>query len=251
MLNSTSTNVLDYEIDRFPSPFDETLPDVDLTNQTDYDDFILNESPAWNSSNTDLNPLLSIFSASSPFSYIIFVLIVYFVLTVFLLSFSLYKQRRSDLDNFYYAENEDEIQLTKRTWAWKQYLIGQIRKGDMEPLLSDRISAESNRLEQIQLNLSTFPSENVWARSNLRTGFNASRTPVKLEKKNKRLNWQVVLTFRSLLVIFLRRRARRLVLTNKVLLWPSEIELRSHSIIWTFSLERRIVSSQRPWFLFR
>ena len=86
------------------------------------------------------------FHFSSPFSYIILILIVYSLLTIILLSFSLYKQRQTEIENFYFGDTEEDIQQAKRSLIWKQLLIGKITKGDMEPLLfqTNSDSTQSN-----------------------------------------------------------------------------------------------------------
>ncbi|CAF2615270.1 unnamed protein product [Rotaria sp. Silwood2] len=65
------------------------------------------------------------------------------------MAYSLYKQRRSEMENFYFGDTDEDIAQEKRYLAWKQLLIGKIKKGDMEPLLSDGIDQ--------QISTSTFP----------------------------------------------------------------------------------------------
>ncbi|CAF1257821.1 unnamed protein product [Rotaria sordida] len=152
-INSTLINrndVHDYYADNFPLPYEDDDANLDLTNQTYYDDYLINNNQTFNLTNFDVLSLSSIFSFSSPFSYIILILIVYAILTVILLSLSLYKQRQVEMENFYYGDTQEEIEKAKRCLVWKQLLIGKITKGDMEPLLidtysnSDGISSESN-----------------------------------------------------------------------------------------------------------
>ena len=129
-------------LDQFPLAYDDR---ESSSNQTFYDDFLfaISNRTASNSSSSSVD-LPSIFSPSSPFAYIIFILIVYLILTFVLLTFSLYKQRQHDLANF---SDDEEIEQSKRTLAWKQLLIGKITKGDMEPLL----------FSTVEDNPSTFP----------------------------------------------------------------------------------------------
>lgn len=144
MINRTSIDgpeVFDYYADRFPLSNDDEDFQIDVSNRTFYDDFIVNETQSWNETTIDIPSLSTIFSFSSPFSYIILILFVYLILTLILLSFSLYKQRQNDVENFYYGETEEEIQQAKRTLEWKQFLIGKISKGDVEPLLLTKTSS--------------------------------------------------------------------------------------------------------------
>src|SRR5438874_2182308 len=132
LLNSTRNNdFYDYS-DNFPLSYEDN--DF-LINRTYYDDYILNNNQTFNLTNSDVLSLSSIFSFSSPFSYIFLILIVYFILTIILLSFSLYKQRQNEIENFYLGDTEEDIEQAKRSLIWKQLLIGKIRKGDMQPLL--------------------------------------------------------------------------------------------------------------------
>lgn len=159
MPNRTIINgpeVLDYYVDRFPLPSEDDDFNLDGSNQTFYDDFIVNETRIWNETNLDVPSFSSIFSFSSPFSYIILILFVYLILTLILLSFSLYKQRQNDVEHFCYGETEEELQQAKRTLAWKQFLIGKISKGDMEPLLSNKDSSIQDQIEN-ESNTATFP----------------------------------------------------------------------------------------------
>ena len=142
-INSTLANRSDdlyYDSDRFPLSYEDHDVNTDLINQTYYDDFLLNENSTLSINNGDLLSLSSIFSLSSPFSYILLILCVYLILTLILLSFSLYKQRQTDIENFYFGDTDEDVQQAKRTVAWKQLLIGKIRKGDMEPLLMQSTS---------------------------------------------------------------------------------------------------------------
>jgi hypothetical protein len=154
LVNSTlrysNNDFYDYS-DNFPLPYE----DEDLNNRTYYDDYLFNNNQTLNLTNSD--DYLSIFSFSSPFSYIFFILIIYLILTIILLSFSLYKQRENEIENFYFGDTEEEIQQTKRYLLWKQLLIGKIRKGDMEPLLIDTYSNGQDS----QSKTATFPLQIV------------------------------------------------------------------------------------------
>ncbi|CAF2322754.1 unnamed protein product [Rotaria sp. Silwood2] len=161
-INSTLINrsdVHDYYADNFPLPYEDDDLNFDITNQTYYDDYIINNNQTFNLTNSDVLSLSSIFSFSSPFSYILLILIVYAILTLILLSLSLYKQRQVEMENFYYGDTQEEIEKAKRCLVWKQLLIEKITKGDMEPLLvepysnSDEINSESKA--------ATFPLEIV------------------------------------------------------------------------------------------
>ncbi|CAF1417770.1 unnamed protein product [Adineta steineri] len=155
IINSTlidRNNDLYYYADNFPLPYEDEEWNIDLTNRTYYEDYILNTNQTYNITNTDVLSLSSIFSFSSPFSYILLILMVYSTLTIILLSLSLYKQRRTEIENFYFGDTEEEIQQAKRALICKQILIEKISKGDMEPLLvsdSDGTDSESKT--------STFP----------------------------------------------------------------------------------------------
>jgi hypothetical protein len=145
MLNSTifnRNNDVYYNSDTFPSSYDED--DFDSSsitlNRSYYDDLLLN----LNKTNS-----FSILSLSSPFTYIILIIIFYFILTIILLIFSLYKQRQTEIENFYFGDTDEDIEQGKRYLAWKKLLIQKIKKGDMEPLLS-------NKNDQ-QINTTTFP----------------------------------------------------------------------------------------------
>jgi hypothetical protein len=156
--NSTLTNHIDdlyYYADSFPLPNDDDEFNIDLTNRTYYDDYALNSNQTFNLTNSNVLSLSSIFSFSSPFSYIILILIVYSLLTLILLSFSLYKQRQTEIENFYFGDNEEDIEQTKRSLIWKQLLIGKITKGDMEPLLFQTHS-DSNQFDS-ESKTATFP----------------------------------------------------------------------------------------------
>ena len=100
-----------------------------LANRSDYNDLL-----------TDFNhkiPKTSFFSLSSPFTYLILIIISYLFLTAILLTFSLYKQRQADIENFYFGDSDEDVERGKRHFAWKQHLIGKICKGDMQPLLDN------------------------------------------------------------------------------------------------------------------
>jgi hypothetical protein len=155
IINSTLINpnndLYDY-LDNFPLPYE----DYDLTNRTFYDDYLLNGNQTFNLTNSDLTSLSSIFTFSSPFSYIFLILIVYLILTIILLSFSLYKQRQTEIENFYFGDTEEDIQQAKRCLVWKQLLIGKITKGDMEPLLVETYSDSTDQID-LEPKTATFP----------------------------------------------------------------------------------------------
>ncbi|CAF0971662.1 unnamed protein product [Rotaria sp. Silwood1] len=137
MLNSTIIHRNDdiyYNVDSFPLSYEEDDFDSSsiLLNRSYYDDILLNLNHTLNKTN-----LSSILSLSSPITYIIFIIISYLILTIILLTFSLYKQRRHEMENFYFGDTDEDIAQEKRYLAWKQLLIRKIKKGDMEPLLSD------------------------------------------------------------------------------------------------------------------
>lgn len=79
----------------------------------------------------------SVSSLSSPFHYLVTILVFYLLLTVVLLSFSLYKQRQTEIENFYFGDTEEEIEQGKRSLILKKFLIDKIDKGDVKPLLSE------------------------------------------------------------------------------------------------------------------
>ncbi len=138
IINSPLINRSDdfyYDGDNFPLSYEDNDWNIDLTNRTYYDDYILNNSQTFNLTNSNVLTFESIFSFSSPFSYIILILIVYSILTLILLSLSLYKQRQTEIENFYFGDTNEEIEQAKRSFIWKQVLIEKITKGDMEPLL--------------------------------------------------------------------------------------------------------------------
>lgn len=160
ILNSTpnSSNNIYYDyIDTFPLSYDNE----EVTNRTYYDEYFLSVNQTFNSTSTDFTLLSSILHFSTPFSYIFLILLVYFVLTIVLLSFSLYKQRQSDIENVYSDEFDDNTDKNERLLRWKQLLINRIDKGDMEPLLKPETPSNSNHEKQSQLISSTFPSEIV------------------------------------------------------------------------------------------
>ncbi|CAF1110940.1 unnamed protein product [Adineta ricciae] len=100
-----------------------------LTNRSYYDDLL-----------TDFNHKIvktSFFSLSSPFIYLLLIIICYLLLTVILLTFSLYKQRQTEVENFYFGDSDEDVERGKRHFAWKQHLIGKMCKGDMQPLLTN------------------------------------------------------------------------------------------------------------------
>ncbi|CAF1340024.1 unnamed protein product [Rotaria magnacalcarata] len=156
--NSTLINradVIYYDTDNYHLPYE----DDDLNNQTFYDEYIIINNQTLNLTNADVLSLPSIFSFSSPFSYIFLILIVYSVLTVILLSLSLYKQRQVEMENFYFGDTQEDIEKAKRCLVWKQSLIGKITKGDMEPLLIETYS-NSNGM-QSESKTVTFPLQIV------------------------------------------------------------------------------------------
>ena len=115
-----------YQQDTFPSSFV-------LLNHSYNDNFLLNLNYSFNKTDS-----YTIINFSSPFTYLILITISYLILTVILLVFSLYRQREIEIENFYFGDTVEDIQQEKRYAAWKKLLIGKIKKGDMEPLLSDR-----------------------------------------------------------------------------------------------------------------
>jgi hypothetical protein len=129
-----------YNIDNFPLSYEEDDFDSSLVslNHSYHNDLISNLNHTLNKTNS-----ISIFSYSSPFTYIIFILIVYLFLTMILLTFSLYKQRQIEIENFYFGDTDEDIEQGKRYLAWKQLLIGKIRKGDIEPLLCHQNDQQS------------------------------------------------------------------------------------------------------------
>jgi hypothetical protein len=155
IINSTLINptndLYDYS-DNFPLPYE----DEELTNRTYYDDYFLNNNQTFNVTNSDVISLSSILNFSTPFSYIFLILIVYLILTIILLSFSLYKKRQTEIENFYFGDNEEDIQQAKRCLIWKQLLIEKITKGDMEPLLIETYS-DSNYQIDSKSKTQTFP----------------------------------------------------------------------------------------------
>ncbi|CAF1049964.1 unnamed protein product [Adineta ricciae] len=110
-----------------------------LANRSYYDDLL-----------TDFNhkiPKTSFFSLSSPFIYLIFIIISYLFLTMILLTFSLYKQRQTEVENFYFGDSDEDVERGKRHFAWKQHLIGKICKGDMQPLLNNNNNDERRKTD--------------------------------------------------------------------------------------------------------
>ena len=131
MLNSTQfkqTNDVYYNTDNFPLSYEEDdFDSSSLTlNRSYYDDILINFNRTLNKTTLSL---------SSPFTIIIFIIISYLILTIILLIFSLYKQRQTEIENFYFGDTEEEIEQGKRTLAWKKLLIQKIQKGDIQPLL--------------------------------------------------------------------------------------------------------------------
>ena len=121
LFNGTSETDL---IDRFPSSYEDEQPFESIA--------VVNRSYYFDETMTTTTRLTSL---SSPFTSILTILIVYLLLTIILLAFSLYKQRQTEMENFYFGETDEEIEQGKRHAAWKRFLIGRIRKGDMRPLL--------------------------------------------------------------------------------------------------------------------
>lgn len=153
MFNTTviqRNNDIYYNVDRFPSSYDEE--DFELSsvssNHSYYDDFLSDFNHTLNKINSS-----TILSLSSPITYIIFIVMVYLILTIILLAFSIYKKRRVEMENFYLGDTDEDIAQEKRLLAQKKLLIGKIKKGDMEPLLSD--------VNNHQTNTTTFPSHIV------------------------------------------------------------------------------------------
>jgi hypothetical protein len=149
MLNTTIfyQNYEDYyNTDSFPLSYEEDDFDSSsiLLNRSYYDDFLLNLNHTLNKTTSS-----SILSLSSPFTYIILIIISYLILTILLLTFSLYKQRQTETEDFYFGDTDEDIEQEKRYLIWKQFLIGKIKKGDMKPLLLDR--------NDQQINTGTFP----------------------------------------------------------------------------------------------
>ena len=135
MFNSTRINEIYSNSDTFPLSYEDDHADSSSTfNRSYYDDFI---SLHFNETNSS-----SIFSSSSPFTYLILIIFTYLVLTFILLTFSLYKQRQMENENFYFGDTDEDIQQGKRHFFWKQFLIGKIGKGDMKPLLIDQTDEE-------------------------------------------------------------------------------------------------------------
>ena len=126
-------------IDDFPSSSyeDETFDSSSISiNRSFYDDF----SSQFTQISTKNSTTFSL-TLSSPFTYLISILVVYILLTIILLSFSLYKQRQTEVENFYFGDTDEEIEQTKRSVVWKQFLIGKIQKGDVQPLLLNQDDA--------------------------------------------------------------------------------------------------------------
>jgi hypothetical protein len=141
----TRSDDLYYYADNFPLPYDDEEWNIDSSNRTYYDDYLFGNNQTLNLTNADVFSYSTILSFSSPFSYILLILIVYSILTVILLSLSLYKQRRTEIENFYFGDTDEEVERAKCSLVWKQLLIEKISKGDMEPLLvSDSESTESD-----------------------------------------------------------------------------------------------------------
>jgi len=136
MLNSTfanqSNNDFDYNTDIFPLSYDDDGFDSSAIrlNHSFYDDILSNYNSTLNKTNS---------SNSSPFTFMILIVMSYLILTIILLTFSLYKQRQTEIENFYYGDSDEEIEQGKRLLKWKKYLINKIRKGDMQPLITNQM----------------------------------------------------------------------------------------------------------------
>ena len=128
-------NDQDYSRDSFlPLYQQDVLPtSFVLLNHSYYNNFLLNLDYSLNRTDS-----YAIINFSSPFAYLILITISYLILVVILLAFSLYRERKIEIENFYFGDTDEDIQQEKRYAAWKQLLIKKIKKGDMELLLSDR-----------------------------------------------------------------------------------------------------------------
>lgn len=151
--NSSNNIYYDYS-DTFPLSYENDQ----LTNRTSDEDYFVNLNETFNQNNSDSISLTSLLTFSTPFSYIFLILIVYLILTMILLTFSLYKQRQSEIENFDFGDTDDDIEQAKRTFKWKEFLIKKIAKGDMEPLLTER---NSTNQEHLQTRFSPFPLQTV------------------------------------------------------------------------------------------
>ncbi|CAF1630712.1 unnamed protein product [Rotaria magnacalcarata] len=137
MLNSTKiqrNTVTYYNVDSFPLSYeDDDFDSSSLSlNHSYYDEFLLRLNRTLNK--TDSSSMLSL---SSPITYIMLIVISYLILTVIILTFSLYRQRRAEIENFYFGDTDEDIAQERRYISWKRLLIEKVEKGDMEPLLSD------------------------------------------------------------------------------------------------------------------
>lgn len=133
MFNSTRFNDIYDNSDTFPLSYEDDHLDSSSStfNRSFYDDFV---SLHFNESTSSS----SLFSYSSPFTYLILIILTYLFLTFILLTFSLYKQRQMENDHFDFSDTDEDVEQGKRYFFWKQLLIGKIAKGDMKPLLTDR-----------------------------------------------------------------------------------------------------------------
>ena len=135
MFNTTMING-NNDVDSFPLSYEEDHFDSSSIslNRSFCEEILLN-----------LNKTTSsiIFSFSSPFTILIFIIISYLILTIILLIFSLYKQRQTEIENFYFGDTEEDIEQGKRYLRWKQYLIQKIQKGDIKPLLTTENNPET------------------------------------------------------------------------------------------------------------
>lgn len=154
-INYLNNDLYDYS-DHFPLPYE----DESITNQTYYDDYVLYTNQTFNTTYSDPTTLSSLLSFSSPFSYIFLILIAYLILTIILLSFSLYQQRQIGIENFHFSDTEEENEQIKRWLDWKQLLIGKITKGDMTPLLIDTSSNSTDVIDS-ERKTATFPLQIV------------------------------------------------------------------------------------------
>ncbi|CAF1415470.1 unnamed protein product [Adineta steineri] len=138
MLNSTivirdDNDDIYYNNENFPLTYDDNDYNSSslLFNRSYYDELNHKLTKTYSSSSS------SFLSFSSPFTYIFLIIVCYLILTIILLTFSLYKQRQMEIENFYFGDSDEDIEQGKRYLIWKQLLIRNIKKGDMEPLLSN------------------------------------------------------------------------------------------------------------------
>lgn len=134
MLNTTRNDEPYYSGETLPLSYEDDGPDASSMslNRSYYDDLLPNLHAKLNKTTSP-----AFLSFTSPFTYMFLVLVCYLLLTIVLLTFSLYKQRQTEMENFYFGDSDEEIERGKRQLTWKRLLIGKIRKGDMEPLLTN------------------------------------------------------------------------------------------------------------------